>query len=701
MPYPLGASFDGHGVNFALYSEHGTSAEVCLYDVDRPEREIGRVTLVDQTHHVFHGYVPGVEPGALYGFRVDGPWDPSQGFRFNPNKLLVDPYAKAISGKPDWRFHLLGHAPDQSRDPHDSAEGAPRSVVVNDAFDWSGDKRPEVLWRKAVVYELHIKGFTASHPDVPAELRGTYAGLGHPSVIKHLTSLGVTSVELLPLHESVPEGFLAERKLTNFWGYNTLGFFAPDQRFSSSGSRGGQVAEFKQLVKTLHQAGLEVILDVVFNHSCEGNHLGPTLSFRGLDNTTYYWLEEHDGSKYRDFTGCGNSLDASHSQVVKLILDSLRYWASEMRVDGFRFDLATTLARGAYGEFDPRSIFFAAVHQDPVLSRVKLIAEPWDVGPSGYRTGNFPAPFSEWNDRYRQTVRRFWRGDAGQVADLGYRLTGSSDLLKLSGRRPSATVNYVACHDGFTLHDLVTYSHKHNELNGEDNRDGADENHSSHWGVEGEVDDPLVNELRERIKRNFLATLFLSVGTPMLMAGDEFGRTQKGNNNAYCQDNGVSYVNWQLNERQRALLEFTKQCIALRNAQPVLQRRNFFLGSALEDSHFKDLVWFHPLGRELERHDWENAELRCFGMFLGGDAIATRDPLGQKVTGDTLLIYCNATGEAVDLKLPANEWGDAWSLLLETSRAETKPFHAAAASTFSLPARSVAVFVQQLVMKSV
>ena len=696
VPYPLGATVDGNGVNFAVYSEAGTSAEVCLFDPEHPEREIGRVQLVDQTHHVFHGYVPDVQPGALYGFRVDGPWEPSRGLRFNANKLLVDPYAKAISGKPDWSAPLLGHAPDQSRDSRDSANGVPRSVVINDAFDWAGDRRPEVLWRRAVIYELHVKGFTALHPDVPPELRGTYAGLGHPAVIDHLLKLGVTSVELLPVHESVPEGFLAERKLTNFWGYNTLGFFAPDQRFSSTGSRGGQVSEFKQLVKTMHQAGLEVIIDVVYNHSCEGNHLGPTLSFRGLDNTTSYWLDDHDGARYRDFTGCGNSLDASHPQVVKLILDSLRYWVTEMRVDGFRFDLATTMARAHHGDFDLRSIFFAAVHQDPVLSRVKLIAEPWDVGPSGYRVGSFPAPFAEWNDRYRQTVRRFWRGDSGQLADLGYRLSGSSDLFKLSGRRPSASVNYVACHDGFTLHDLVTYSQKHNELNGEGSRDGSDENHSSNWGAEGEVDDPLVNAQRDRIKRNLLATLFVSVGTPMLLAGDEFGRTQWGNNNAYCQDNEISWVHWELDDRRRAMLEFTRRCIALRHDQPVLQRRNFFQGSTLEDSHFKDLVWFHPEGREIDRGDWENAELRCFGMFLGGDAIATRGPQGLKVTGDTLLIYCNATAAAVDVCLPAKPWGDAWSMLLETAAAETRQLGVMPGDIFSVPARSVVVFHQHL-----
>ncbi|MBL9038399.1 MAG: glycogen debranching protein GlgX, partial [Archangium sp.] len=660
-----------------------------------PQREVSRLPLVDQTNHVFHGYVPGLPAGTPYGFRVDGPWQPERGHRFNPNKLLVDPYARAITGKPDWKAPLCGHRVELSkevRDPSDSAPGAPRGVVVADDFDWTGDVRPEVLWRKAVLYEVHVKGFTARHPDVPPQLRGTYAGLAHPAAVEHLVKLGVTSVELLPVHEAVSEGFLVDHGRTNYWGYNTLGWFAPDQRFSASGSTGGQVREFKELVKTLHQAGLEVILDVVYNHSCEGNHAGPTLSLRGLDNATYYWLEQSNRARYRDFTGCGNSLDASHPQVLKLILDSLRYWATQMRVDGFRFDLATTLVRNHHGEFDPRSVFLAALQQDPVLSRMKLIAEPWDVGPGGYRVGGFPVPFAEWNDRYRQTLRRFWRGDSGQLADVGYRLSGSSDLFRQSGRRPSASVNLVAVHDGFTLRDLVTYSRKHNEENGENNRDGADENHSSNWGVEGETNDPLVNALRDRVTRNFLASLFLSVGTPMLLAGDEMGRTQGGNNNAYCQDNERSWVNWELDARERALLDFTRRCIALRHALPVVERRNFFLGETLNDSRFRDLVWFHPTGRELETRDWENPELRCFGMFLGGDAVAVRGPRGEPIVSDTVLVYVNAGADEEVVRLPPVAGRDVWHLCLETAQGLPREVSVSADEPFHVPARALVVF---------
>ena len=694
VPYPLGATFDGQGVNFAVYSERASGVQVCLFDPEAPGVELVRLPLVDQTNHVFHGYVPQLQPGTLYGLRVEGPWAPTRGLRFNPNKLVVDPYAKAFHGKADWSYPLVGHKPGHETvlDEGDSGPGAPKCVVVHDDFDWRGDVRPEVIWRKAIIYELHVKGFTQLHPGVPEPLRGTYLGLAHPAAIEHLVRLGVTSVELLPVHEATPEGFLRERGLTNFWGYNTLGFFAPDQRFASSRSPGAAVREFKEMVRALHQAGIEVILDVVYNHSCEGNHLGPTLSFRGLDNPTYYWLDGSDPSRYRDFTGCGNSLAANNPQVVKLIMDSLRYWVSEMHVDGFRFDLATTLARDHHdGAWDPRADLFVTLQQDPVLSRVKLIAEPWDVGPGGYRVGNFPVAFAEWNDRYRQTLRRFWRGDGGQLGDLGYRLSGSSDFFKVSGRRPTASINYVTCHDGMTLADLVSYSKKHNEANKEDNRDGANENHSHNWGVEGETKDAEILALRDRMARNFLASLFLSVGTPMLLAGDELGRTQRGNNNAYCQDNELSWIDWNLDERKKALLEFTRACIALRRSEPVLQRRNFFLGATLEDSRFRDLVWFHPQGTELQHADWESAELKCFGMFLGGDAIATRGPKGQRVKGDTLLIYLNASAVAVDVALPPADWGPSWELLLETAQVESRKLTCDAGKSLSVPPRSVIV----------
>jgi len=696
--YPLGATWDGKGVNFAVYSENAKQVHVCLFDAKDTNKELARFELADQTNHVFHGYVPNLAPGALYNFRATGPWDPAQGLRFNPAKLLVDPYARALHGKPDWKAPLVGHVLKDEKelpDPRDSVAGVPRCIVLADDFDWSGDVRPEVIWRKAVVYEVHVKQFTARHPGVPPELRGTYAGLAHPASIEHFKKLGVTSLELLPVHECSPEGFLLEKGLTNAWGYNTLGFFAPDQRYAFSGTRGEQVREFKGMVKLLHQAGLEVILDVVYNHSCEGNHQGPTLAFRGLDNTTYYWLEDHDQAKYRDFTGCGNSLDASHPQVVKLIMDSLRYWVTEMHVDGFRFDLATTLARTHHGEFSRRSEFLAAIYQDPVLSRVKLIAEPWDLGTEGYRLGNFPLLFSEWNDRYRNTVRRFWRGDSGQLADLGYRLTGSSDFFKLSGRRPSASVNYVTAHDGFTLADLVSHSHKHNETNKEENRDGSNENYSANWGAEGETDDPIVEPMRERMQRNFIATLFLSQGTPMLLMGDELGRSQKGNNNAYCHDDELTYVDWKLDAKKQALLDFTRRCIELRAANRVLQRRNFFLGTMLEDRPFRDLAWFHPTGRELDNSDWSNPEQRCVGMLLGGD-LGTRDPQGRRHRSDTLLVYFNAEGTALEVKLPPEAWGDFWDVVLETAHATSRTLALHAAETLSLPARSLMVLRMRL-----
>jgi isoamylase len=693
VPYPLGATCHREGVNFAIASHHATAVELCLFDPEDPQRELARLPLRDQTDHVFHGYLPGLRAGALYGFRVHGPWTPSHGHRFNPHKLVVDPYARAFSGKPDWSQPLLGHqkgAVDRL-DARDSAAGVPRCVVVADDFDWRGDERPQILWRKAVIYEAHVKGLTQLHPEVPEPLRGTYAGLAHPAVIKHLVELGVTSVELLPVHECAPEGFLEERGLTNYWGYNTLGFFAPDQRFSASGSRGGQVREFKEMVRSLHAAGLEVILDVVYNHAAEGSEQGPTLSFRGIDNATYYWLAPSNPSVTRDFTGCGNSLATHRSLVLKLMLDSLRYWVCEMHVDGFRFDLATTLARGPSGDFDPHSSFFAALYQDPVLSRVKLIAEPWDVGPFGYRLGNFPMPFAEWNDHYRSTLRRFWRGDHGQLAELGSRLSGSSDFFKLSGRRPGASINFVACHDGFTLADLVSYERKHNEANREENRDGADENQSSNHGVEGSTEDPNILASRDRTTRNLLASLFLSVGTPMLLAGDEFGRTQRGNNNAYCQDNEISWVDWNRSPRQEALLAFTQKLIKLRLSQPVLQRRGFFRGESLDDSRFRDLVWFHPAGHELGPEDWRNPQLQCFGMFLGGDAIISRDPTGHRLTGDTLLIYLNAGRASSPVVLPPASWGEGWEHLLATAEDLEADQVTGAGRTLQVPARSVLV----------
>ncbi len=696
VAYPLGATYDGKGVNFAVYSERATKVEVCLFDSEVPTRETARFELSDVTHSVWHGYVPGLGPGTLYGFRVHGPWAPEKGLRFNPAMLLMDPYARAFTGEVDWKGPVCGSLFDdghEKRNERDSAAFVPRSVVVADDFDWSGEKRPEVIWRKTIIYELHVKGFTARHPGIPENLRGTYAGLAHPAAIEHLTKLGVTSVELLPVHERVSEGFLVERGLSNYWGYNTLGFFAPDQRFSSSGSRGGQVHEFKQMVKALHAAGLEVILDVVYNHSCEGNERGPELAFRGLDNPVYYWLES-EPNHHKDFTGCGNSMAVRHPAVLKLVLDSMRYWVQEMHVDGFRFDLCTTLGRRGEGTFDSDAPFFQAAQQDPVLSRVKLIAEPWDIGEGGYRLGSYPLLFAEWNDRYRESIRRFWRGDDRLAAEIGYRLTGSSDLFKMSGRRPTASVNFVTCHDGFTLRDLVSYAHKHNELNGESNRDGAGENHSFNCGFEGETDDPLVVALRERQMKNLLATLFMSVGTPMLSMGDEVGRTQHGNNNAYCQDNELSWMSWNHDAAAQKLLEFTRACIRLRHSQPVLERRNFFLGATLDDSRFRDLVWFRPDGKEMAGDDWQNPSCRCLGMFLGGDAIGARRPDGSRVTGDSMLVWLNAGTDSIEATLPPAGWGELWEAVLETAR-DTQVMRAfKAGEQVTLAGRSLVVLKQ-------
>jgi glycogen operon protein len=674
-PAPLGASFDGAGVNFAVYSEHARRLWVCLFDSADPRRETHRFELGQTTHHVFHGYVRGLRPGLLYGLRAEGPYDPERGLRFNAHKLLVDPYARALTGKVDFSQPVHGY-PLASEEGDlvacllDDAPAVPKAVVLTDAFDWGDERRPNVEWHQVVLYEVHVKGFSMKHPDIAPELRGTYSGLCAPAALEHFKKLGVTSLELLPVHEAVDEGFLAERGLTNYWGYSTLGFFAPDQRFSSRGSRGAQVTEFKHMVKTLHAAGIEVILDVVYNHTGEGNHLGPTLSFKGLDNPTYYRLRPDEPRHYADVTGTGNSWNASHPQALKLVMDSLRYWATEMRVDGFRFDLAPALGRNGHGGYDRNATFFQMVHQDPVLSRLKLIAEPWDIGDGGYQIGNFPVLWSEWNGKYRETTRRFWRGNERQVAELGYRLSGSSDLYQLSGRRPYASINYVTCHDGFTLRDLVSYNEKHNEANREGNRDGSNDNDSWNCGVEGETDDADINALRQRQMRNFMATLMLSQGVPMLCAGDELGKTQGGNNNAYCQDNERSWLDWNLDAPRRAFLEFTAQMARLRRSHPVLRRRKFFQGAHLWDSALKDVAWFRPDGEEMTIADWSSPETRALGYLLGGDAIMTPDSDGNRIMGDTLLILLNATEEALTFTLPAIEWGQQWEIEVDTAHAE-------------------------------
>jgi glycogen operon protein len=697
-PYPLGATWDGAGVNFALFSENATGVELCLFSHTEGNPEVVRIRMLEQTDQVWHLYLPEVRPGQLYGYRVHGPYAPQEGHRFNPTKLLVDPYAKALTGTIHWSDALFGYTighpqADLSQDTRDSAAGLPKCVVVDPAFSWGDDTPPRIPWHQTVIYELHVKGFTIQHPEVPPELQGTYAGLTCPAVLRYLHSLGITAVELMPVHQFVADKHLVDRGLTNYWGYNTLGFLAPDARYASSGVWGQQVAEFKTMVKTLHREGIEVILDVVYNHTAEGNHLGSTLCFRGIDNAAYYRLVADDRRYYMDYTGTGNTLDMTHPAVLRLIMDSLRSWVLDMHVDGFRFDLAAALARELH-DVDRLGAFFDIIHQDPVLSQVKLIAEPWDLGPGGYQVGNFPHLWAEWNGIYRDTVRRFWRGDSGQVGSLAYRLTGSSDLYADTGRRPYASVNFVTAHDGFTLHDLVSYNAKHNEANGEDNRDGHEDNLSWNCGVEGPTDDAAILTLRERQKRNFLATLFFSQGVPMLLAGDEMGRTQQGNNNAYCQDNALSWVHWSLDHSRRALGAFVQEVLRVRQQHPTLQRRHFFQGRAIRGSEVKDLTWFRPDGKEMNEEDWLNPETRCFGLRLAGDAIEEVDERGRPLVGDTLLMLFNAYWEPLPFILPAHRSKLRWELLLDTREATGKRRFQLlrGGRTYDLEARSLALF---------
>jgi isoamylase len=669
---PLGATWDGEGVNFALFSENATEVELCLFDADDPAVETDRVRLREVTAHVWHGYVPGLEPGQLYGFRVDGPYEPGRGLRFNPTKLVLDPYARAVAGQVQWEPAVFGYplgdpGGDLARDGRDSGAAMPKGVVVDDAFDWEGDRPLRTPWHRTVIYEAHVKGLTALHPDVPEELRGTYAGVAHPAIIEHLRSIGVTAIELLPVHDFVDDGYLLDKGLTNYWGYNTLNYFAPDARYSGSGDRGGQIREFREMVKTLHRAGIEVILDVVYNHTAEGNHLGPTLSFKGIDNPTYYHLVEGDPRYYMDYTGTGNSLNARHPQVLKLVMDSLRYWVQEMHVDGFRFDLASTLAREEHG-VDRLSSFFDVIHQDPVLSEVKLIAEPWDIGEGGYQVGNFPVLWAEWNGKYRDSVRAYWRSDPGTLQELGSRLTGSSDLYGDDGRKPHASTNFITAHDGFTLNDLVSYDHKHNEANGEGNRDGHDHNISYNFGAEGPTDDPEILREREKQKRNFIATLLLSQGVPMICGGDEMGRTQNGNNNAYCQDNEISWTRWDLSARDRDLLEFTRRVTRIRREHPVFRRRHFFQGRQIRGSELEDITWLRPDGQQMSDEEWSTPHVRSFGMLLGGDAMLEWDDQGDRVRDDTFLLLFNGAPHDVVFTLPDAPGPVCWQVVLETGR---------------------------------
>jgi len=669
-PYPLGATWDGTGVNFALFSEHAASVELCLFEAADPSREARRIPLTERTDQIWHVYLPDARPGALYGYRVHGPYAPADGHRFNPAKLLIDPYAKAIAGTVTWNDALFGFLPDDDGDAtgpdlRDSAPFVPKCVVVESAFSWGGDRLLRTPWHETVIYEVHVKGFTARHPEVPPELRGTYAGLASPPALEHLRRLGITAVELLPVHHAISERRLEDLGLTNYWGYNSIGYLAPDSRFASTGVRGEQVAEFKTMVKRLHEAGIEVILDVVYNHTAEGNHLGPTLCFRGIDNRAYYRLEKSDPTYYRDYTGCGNTLDLTHPRSLQLLMDSLRYWVLDMHVDGFRFDLASALARELH-DVDRLSSFFDVIHQDPVISQVKLIAEPWDLGEGGYQVGNFPPGWAEWNGRYRDTMRRYWKGDGGQVGELAYRLTGSSDLYEQGGRRPSASINFVTAHDGFTLADLVAYTEKRNEANGEDNRDGSDLNFSTNCGVEGPTDDPDVLALRERMQRNFLAALLLSQGVPMLSGGDEIGRTQQGNNNAYCQDNELTWFDWPAAGTAARLNDFTRRLIRLRLDHPVFRRRRFFQGRRIRGSAVKDLSWLRPDGAEMTDEEWTDGESRCLGLQLAGDAIEEVDDLGLPIRDDTFLLLLNAGDTAASFLLPDHEPRIEWELVLDT-----------------------------------
>jgi len=666
-PYPLGATWNGEGVNFALFSECAEKVELCIFD-QKGRKEIERINLAWQTDQVWHCYLPEARPGLLYGYRVHGPYQPKKGLRCNPAKLLLDPYSKAIFGQLRWHDALFGYQignklADLSRNRANSAHFMPKCQVIDSAFTWGNDRPPNISWYDTIIYELHVKGFTWQHPLVPKGLRGTYAGLCSAPVIDYLKRLGITAVELMPVHAFVDERHLVEKGLTNYWGYNSIGFFVPDGRYSAY----SQINEFKTMVKTLHSAGIEVILDVVYNHTAEGNQLGPTLCFRGIDNLAYYRVVPDDNRYYMDFTGCGNTLNMLHPRVLQLIMDSLRYWMLEMHVDGFRFDLASALAREFY-EVDRLGAFFDIIHQDPVLSQVKLIAEPWDLGEGGYQVGNFPVGWTEWNGKYRDTVRSYWKGEGGKIGELAHRLTGSSDLYERGGRCPCASINFVTCHDGFTLRDLVSYNEKHNEANLENNQDGESNNRSWNCGSEGPSEDPQVNSCRSRQKRNFIASLFLSQGVPMLLAGDEMGRTQQGNNNTYCQDNGLSWIDWNLDDEQRQLFYFVKRLIALRKAHHVFRRRYFFQGRLIKGAGVRDIIWLTPANTEMTDEEWQHSFARCLGLYLAGDALDEQDEKGNAVVDNRFLLMINAHDEPISFILPDLLPVTKWHLLIDTSR---------------------------------
>ncbi|MCL8252602.1 glycogen debranching protein GlgX [Aeromicrobium fastidiosum] len=694
--YPLGATYDGVGTNFALFSEIADKVELCLFDEDGTET---RVHLEEVDGFVHHGYLPSIGPGQRYGYRVHGPYEPAQGLRCNPNKLLIDPYAKAFSHGVDWDDSLFGYSfddPDERNDL-DSAGHVPYSLVTNPFFDWANDRMPRTPYNESVVYEAHVKGLTMTHPDVPEELRGTYAGLAHPSVVEHLQGLGVTALELLPVHQFVTDHYLVEKGLTNYWGYNTIGFFAPHDAYTSR--PGAQVEEFKGMVRAMHEAGIEVILDVVYNHTAEGNHLGPTLSMKGIDNQSYYRLVEDDQQFYMDYTGTGNSLNVGNPHALQLIMDSLRYWVTEMHVDGFRFDLAATLAREFY-DVDKLATFFELVQQDPVVSQVKLIAEPWDVGPGGYQVGGFPPQWTEWNGEYRDVVRDFWRGEPSTLGEFASRITGSSDLYQDNGRRPYASVNFITAHDGFTLADLVAYNEKHNDENGEDGNDGADDNRSWNCGVEGPTDDAEVVALRDCQRRNLMATLLLSQGVPMILHGDELGRSQGGNNNAYCQDNEVAWIDWSRAADDHEMTQFTSALAAFRQQHPVFRRRRFFEGRPIRKGersaeNLGDIGWFTPAGEEMQEQNWDDGFGKSIVMFLNGEAIADRDRRGERVVDDSFLMAFNAHFEDIEWTVPGEEYGPGWGLVVDScaGTVHTTPMGdvVPAGGTLTLPARSLVV----------
>ncbi len=668
-PYPLGATWTGQGVNFAVFSENATGVDVCLFDSADAETESVRVRLTEYTDQVWHAFLPEIRPGQHYGFRVYGPYAPEKGLRFNASKLLLDPYSKAVSGDVEWGTEMYGYEMDGSGDAHrdyrDDAWGMPKSIVIDPAFDWGTDQLPRTPLHRSIIYEAHVKGFSIQNPDVPEKLRGTYAGLGSEPSVKYLKELGITAIELLPVHQHVEDQHLVEKKLKNYWGYNTISYFAPHHGYAASGPGCEMVREFKQMVKNLHAAGIEVIIDVVYNHTAEGNHLGPTLSFKGIDNPTYYRLMPKDPRYYMDFTGCGNSLNVLHPTVLRMIVDSLRYWVTEMHVDGFRFDLAATLVRGE-NDINKYSSFLAIIHQDPILSQVKLIAEPWDIGMGGYLVGNFPVLWTEWNGRYRDTVRKYWKGDDSQVGEFAFRISGSSDLYQTSGKRPYASINFITSHDGFSLNDLVSYNDKHNEANGENNNDGDNSNHSWNGGAEGPTDDEKINSLRQRQRRNFLATLMLSQGVPMLLGGDEYGRTQYGNNNAYCQDDAISWLGWKRDKSAEQLLWFTQHLIKLRHGHPVFRRPKFFQGRKIRGQDVKDIMWFNPGGTEMSDEEWNSGFVRCVGMLLSGKTMDVRDEKGEPIVDETFLVLFNANHDPQRFTLPGRV-DVRWGLFLDTA----------------------------------